>query len=137
MPEPIPLRGPRFRKAAIPAHAEFVVRGSGTEPDEAHRQATDFRRRFPDWGRYGLSGYYAGGDESVDDRAADELDRFPEVIVFRIDELRSSGFDVVPTFRTPHVTIAFAGDIENGLARLEKLKVEHFVNPYHDPAANS
>jgi len=30
-----------------------------------------FLRRFPDWGRYGLSGYYARDDAEVDDLAAD------------------------------------------------------------------
>ena len=41
--------------------------------------------------------------------------------------------EVVPTFRTPHLTLAFTGDLDVGLARLERVGHDRRVNPYHVP----
>jgi hypothetical protein len=37
--------------------------------------------------------------------------------------LVAAGIEAVPTFRTPHVTPAFKGDLDEGLARLERAVV--------------
>ena len=51
-------RIPRIRRAGIPADALLVVRGEDTDdPAVAARQAVQFRRRYPDWGRYGVSAF--------------------------------------------------------------------------------
>lgn len=55
--------------------------------------------------------YYARSDAEVDDLAVDQLERLPTLGLFGIADLELAGFDVVPTFRTPHVTIAFTGDL--------------------------
>jgi len=34
--------------------------------------------------------------------------------------LVAAGIDVMPTFRRPNVTLAFKGDLDEGLARLER-----------------
>jgi hypothetical protein len=39
-------------------------------------QAERFRRRFPDWNRWGLSALYAESDTAVDDLGAGPLRRF-------------------------------------------------------------
>jgi hypothetical protein len=109
------------------------VRGDHLDPETSRYQAEDFLRRFPDWGRYGLSGYYARNDAEVNDLAADHLERFPLLGVFAISDLQAAGFEIVPTFRSPHVTIAFAGDLEDALARLVELRIDLRPNPYHDP----
>ena len=38
---------------------------------------------------------------------------------------------MVPTFRTPHVTIGFTGDLADGLERLRSAVHEQRLNPYH------
>ncbi len=91
-----------------------------------------FLRRFPDWGRYGLSAYYARDDAEVDDLAADQLERFPVLAVFELTALVGAGFEIVPTFRTPHVTVAFSGELERHLVALAQLNPRVVENPYHD-----
>ncbi len=39
-------------------------------------------------------------------------------------EWLAAGFEVVPTFRTPHVTIAFQGDLDSALAVLVTLGID-------------
>ena len=123
---------PRVRRAPIPDDAVLVVRGDDLNPDTARSQAVAFRRRFPDWGRWGLSGFHVRSEAEIDDIAADQLERFPLLVVLGMDQLRAAGFDVVPTFRTPHVTIAFADDLDSALARLAALGTNRRPNAYHD-----
>ena len=77
------------------------------EPETSIRQARLFRRRFPGWGRYGLSAFYARSDEEVLDLAEDRLDQFETLFVYGIAALIDAGFEIVPTYRSPHVTITF------------------------------
>jgi hypothetical protein len=120
------------RRAPIPDDAVLVVRGDDLNPETARSQAVAFRRRFPDWSRWGLSAFYARSDAEIDDLAADQLERFPVLVVFATGQLRAAGFDVVPTFRTPHVTIAFDGDLDVALGRLVALGTNRRPNAYHD-----
>lgn len=110
----------------------LVVRGDDLEPESSRHRAESFRRRYPDWGRFGLSAYYARGDAEVDDLAADQLERFPVLAVLRIADLVEAGFEVVPTFRTPHVTVAFTGDLSDRLDALAAVTSRFLENPYHD-----
>lgn len=123
---------PRIRRAPIPDDASLVVRGDDLDPSTARTQAEAFRDRFPDWARYGISAYFARSDAEIDDLAADQLERFPSLLILSHVELVRAGFDVVPTFRSPHVTIAFGGDVDERLAALGRLRVEVRTNPYHD-----
>lgn len=131
MAEPTPIRGPRIRRAAVPTEADVVVRGDDLDPTLVRRQAEAFRRRFPDWGRYGLSAFYAADEPEIDDLGAAQLERFPVLLVLRVADLRAAGLEVVPTFRTPHVTIAFTAELDEGIAVLEALRVDRRANPYH------
>lgn len=54
------------------------------------------------------------------------------LVVLRIAELLAAGFEVVPTFRTPHVTIAFQGDLDSALAVLVTLGIDQRPNLYRD-----
>lgn len=132
MTDPTPLRAPRIRRAGIPDDAVLVVRGDDLEPGMSRGQAIAFLRRFPDWGRYGLSAYYARGDAEVDDLAADQLERFAVLAVFEMAALVGAGFEVVPTFRTPHVTVAFTCDLDQHLVALVQLQPRVVENPYHE-----
>jgi len=90
---------PRIRRAAIPDDAHLVVRGvAAIEPAASIRQAVLFRRRFEAWGRYGLSAFYARSDDEVLDLAEDRLDMFEVVFVYRLADVVSAGFEVVPTY---------------------------------------
>lgn len=99
-----------------------------------------FRRRYPDWGRWGLSGFYARHEAEADDLGADQLERFPKLGYYRIADLQAAGFEIWPTFRTPHVTIAFDGDLDERLGTLVRTAHQLRPNPYHeteDPEARA
>jgi len=80
------------------------VRGEDLVDDDTALQAERFRRRFPDWGRWGLSAMHADSEEDVDDLGAGPLRRFLILALYRVAALEADGFEVVPTFRTPHVS---------------------------------
>ena len=122
--------GPRIRRAAIPDDALLVVRGvASIEPETSIRQAELFRRRFERWGRYGLSAFYARSDDEVIDLGEDRLDAFETLFVYRLVEVREAGFDVVPTYRSPHVTITFYDDVGGAVQRLLGVSHRTVVNP--------
>ncbi len=121
---------PRSRRAALPNGALVVVRGmTQDEPAISIRQAVQFQRRFPDFGRYGLSGFVAANDDEVVDLGAHHLDPFARLFVFEVSELIGAGFEVVATFRNPHVTITFVEEPEAGVGRLLALRHEIRNNP--------
>ena len=122
-----------MRHAPIPDDAVLVVRGDDVEAGTARAQAVAFRQRFPGWDRWGLSAYYARSEDEIEDLASDHLERFPELVILSIGALEQAGFEIVPTFRTPHVTIAFGGDLDGRLRELERLGIDRRSNPYHDP----
>lgn len=93
------------------------------------RQAELFRRRFERWGRYGLSAFYARSDDEVLDLGEDRLDAFATLFVYRLADVVDAGFEVVPTFRSPHVTITFYDDLDTGVARLLAVPHRTFDNP--------
>ncbi len=125
-----PDSGPRIRRAAIPADVWLVVRGSASiEPDTSIRQAELFLRRFPEWGRYGLSAFYARSDDEVLDLGEDRLNAFETLFVYRTVDVVEAGFEVVPTYRSPHVTITFYTDVQQGIARLLAVEHREVANP--------
>jgi hypothetical protein len=123
---------PRVRRAPLPDDAILVIRGDDLDPATSRRQAEVFRRRFSDWGRWGLSAFYARNDAEVDDLGSDQLERFSLLGCYRVVDLHKAGFEIWPTFRTPHVTIAFTGDLDDRLAALADVAHEVRVNPYHE-----
>lgn len=121
---------PRIRRASIPADAWLVVRGvAEIEPEVSLRQAELFRRRFPGWDRYGLSAFYARSDDEVLDLGEDRLNAFATLFVYRLSDVIGAGFEVVATFRSPHVTITFYDDLEAGVSRLLGLAHRTVANP--------
>jgi hypothetical protein len=54
----------------------------------------------------------------VDELGAGPPRRFPILAIYSVADLEAAGLEMVPTFRTPHVTIAFAGELDDGLERL-------------------
>lgn len=135
--DPAPDR-PRIRRAAIPVDALLVVRGvAEIEPETSIRQAVLFRRRFPAWGRFGLSAFYARSDDEVLDLGEDRLEAFETLFVYSFAEVVGAGFEVVPTYRSPHVTITFYDDVELGVARLLAVPHRVVVNPASRKEDNS
>jgi hypothetical protein len=83
-------RIPRIRRAPIPDDALIVVRGE--QPAEiARRLAAQFRLRFPDWGRWGLSAFYARSEREVDDLAYDQVVSYATLHVYSIAGLIEAG----------------------------------------------
>jgi len=106
------------------------VRGGALDPETSRADAVRFKRRYPRWGRYGISAYFAADDQEIDVLCETRLERFDMVAVFHLSTLDAAGIEVVPTFRRPHVTLAHA-DLEvlvNGLRSCEPRIVN---NRYH------
>lgn len=111
--------------------ARLVVRGDGLEEPLLRADATNFRERFADWGRFGVSAFLAADHLEVDALCATRLVRFESVAVFTRARLIEAGIEVVPTFRTPHVTLAHE-DLDELVRRLGLCEHETIVNPYHE-----
>jgi hypothetical protein len=123
---------PRVRRAPIPDEAVLVVRGDELDPHVLAADAERFHRRFKAWGRYGVSAFLATDDAEVDALCETRLRQWAVAVVFTRSALEACGIDVVPTFRTPHVTLAHAElpALVQGLTTCEHRVV---VNPYHEP----
>jgi len=89
-------RVPRIRRTPLPSGALIVVRGEDWIDEASVVQAERFRRRFPDWGRWGLSALCARSDEEVADLGAGPLVRFPLLGVYRVSVLEAAGFESSP-----------------------------------------
>ena len=97
-----------------------IVRGDEGSADARRGSAQRFRRRWPELGFYGLSGYFAEDDAAISDIVVSYLYSFlPVVLVYKTDALRAAGLEILPTFKAPHVTVAFE-DLEEGLALLAR-----------------
>ncbi len=93
--------------------------------------ARRFRRRFPDWNRFGVSGFLARDAAEVDALCETRLIEWTRVRTFRREALEAAGIEVVPTFRTPHVTLAHA-ELDELLQRLSDCEHNILENPYHE-----
>ena len=63
--------------------------------------------------------------DRVLDLGEDRLEAFETLFVYRLADVIAAGFEVVPTYRSPHVTITFYDDLNAGIARL--LAVSHRI----------
>lgn len=73
--------------------------------------------------------FCARSDDEVLDLGEDRLDAFDTLFVYSLAEVVGAGFEVVPTYRSPHVTITFYDDVERGVARLFAVPHRVVVNP--------
>jgi len=126
----VPEDVPRIRLAPLPSAAVLVVRGDVLDPDVLRADATRFVKRYPGWGRYGVSGFLANDDAEVDVLCETRLERFATVVVFRVADLVAAGVDVVPTFGAPHVTLA-AIELDALVDRLVACQHETRANVHH------
>lgn len=92
--------------------------------------AMRFRRRYPAWGKYGVSAFAAHDEVEVDVICETKLERFEEVVVFERSELERIGIEVVPTFRRPHVTLAHE-DLNVLVDRLQSCEHRTVSNRHH------
>lgn len=125
-------RIPRVRLTPIPDDGVFVVRGDELDPALLADDATAFRERFSEWGRFGISAFYAASEEEIDAICQTRLVRFAVIVVFERAALESAGIEVVPTFRTPHVTLCHVG-LDQLIQRLTACDHADRLNPYHVP----
>ena len=123
---------PRVRLTPVPDDGVLVVRGDELDRGVLIDDASRFHERFPAWGRFGISAFYAASEDEVDALCQARLVRFADVAVFHRTDLERRGVEIVPTFRTPHVTLCHRS-LDGLVARL--INCEHIVrtNPYHVP----
>lgn len=122
---------PRVRLRSVPDEAVLVVRGDELDPDVLRVDASNFRERFRDWNRYGISAFLAADDTEVDALCAARLIRFSTVVIFRAADLLALGVELVPTFRTPHVTLCHVG-LDELIDGLRSCEHQTRPNPYHE-----
>ncbi len=122
---------PRMRRTPIPDDVLLVVRGDELDEEILRADARRFHRRFDQWDRYGVSAFLAFDDAEIMALCESRLERFTTVVVYRRHELQARGIDVMPTFRTPHATLAHR-DLEALVSVL--LTCEHKVldNPHFE-----
>jgi len=99
-------RAPRIRLSAVALPPLLVVRGDELSRDILLADATRFHRRYPAWGKYGVSALAAANDSEVEVICETKLERFDVVVVIERAALERAGVEIVPTFRRPHVTLA-------------------------------
>jgi hypothetical protein len=121
---------PRVRLTPVPDDGILVVRGDELDAALLADDASNFHERFSGWGRYGISAFYAASDEEVDALCGSRLVRFAAVVVFRRTDLERIGIEIVPTFRTPHVTLCHV-DLRELVRRLINCEHTERSNPYH------
>lgn len=124
-------RIPRVRLTPVPDDGVFVIRGDELEPEIIIGDAERFLERFPDWQRFGISAFYAATEEEIDALCGGRLLQFETVAVFRRVALEAAGIEIVPTFRTPHVTLCHR-DLDELVVRLRGCEHEERSNPYHE-----
>jgi hypothetical protein len=49
--------------------------------------------------------------------------------VYLLADVVAAGFEVIPTYRSPHLTIAFYDDPADGIARLFAIPHQDIANP--------
>ena len=121
---------PRVRLTPVPDVGVLVVRGDELDPVTLAEDAIRFLERFDGWGRYGISAFYAANDAEIDALCEDRLVRFDRVLVFNRVDLERAGVEIVPTFRTPHVTLCHA-KLDQLVQRLTTCGHREITNPYH------
>lgn len=123
-------RTPRVRLTPVPDDGVFVVRGDELDPDVLAEDASRFRERFDEWGRYGISAFYAGTEDEVDALCQSRLVQFETVVVFERTAVEAAGVDIIATFRTPHITLCHV-DLATLVERLMNCRHRVLTNPYH------
>lgn len=108
----------------------FVVRGDELDPTILAEDASRFLERFSNWGRYGISAFYAANDAEINALCEDRLVRFAQVLVFDRLDLERAGVEIIPTFRTPHVTLCHSM-LDQLVERLTMCDHREISNPYH------
>jgi len=124
---------PRVRRSPLPHDAVLVVRGDVLDGELIRADAARFSRRYPEWARTGVSGYYARDENEVGALCRTKIVNFETVVVFARSDLERNGIDLVGTFRTPHVSLT-ASDIQTLLEALLRCPHEVRDNPYHGKA---
>ena len=71
-------------------------------------------------------------EDEIDAICQTRLVRFEVIVVFERAALESAGIEVVPTFRTPHVTLCHVG-LDQLIQRLTACDHADRLNPYHVP----
>jgi hypothetical protein len=124
-------RVPRIRATGLPEAAVLVVRGDELDPELLAADATNFFDRFIDFGRYGISAFYASQTAEVDALCETKLSQFATIAIFERAEVEDAGIEIIPTFRTPHVTLAHTDRAEL-IRRLLSCHATQIDNPYHE-----
>lgn len=125
-------RVPRVRLRGVADDSVFIVRGDELDATLLAEDASRFHERFSEWGRYGISAFHATNEAEIDAICQTRLVRFATVAVFRRAALEDAGVEVVPTFRTPHVTLCHER-LEELVWRLLSCEHRVFGNPYNVP----
>ena len=79
-----------------------------------------------------MSAFLAADEAEIDALCETKLQQWATVVVFQRTALERSGVQVVPSFRTPHVTLAHP-DLAELVRSLIGCEHDVIINPYHEP----
>lgn len=116
----------------LPEDAVLVVRGNALDETVLRADVDLVSARYPTWELTGVSGFYARNSLEVAVLCETKLDRFAVVFTFRRADLEAAACGSLPTYRTPHVTLA-ATSADALIRMLQSCPHERFTNPYHEP----
>jgi hypothetical protein len=122
---------PKQRDARERQKDSDTARGDELDPELLAADATNFFDRFVDFGRYGISAFYASQPAEVDALCETKLSQFATIAIFDRAEVERAGIEIIPTFRTPHVTLAHR-ELAELIHRLLSCDATQIDNPYHE-----
>lgn len=119
-----------------PDDTVVVIRGGPDNADKLARHAARTHRAFeldgePIWGVSVFLALDQTGGASLEGLLSDRLRTYREVHLPALVELRTAGFEVIPTFARPHFTLVLTDSEPRTLASLLAALGAAVENPYH------
>ena len=128
---------PHIRGDAPPEDTTIVVRGGPDTADKLARHAVRTNRAYELDGRlfWGVSVFLAldeTGDASLNGLLSGRMRTYRVVHTPSLEQIHSAGFQVLPTFRRPHFTLALPDTASSTLRQLLAALGPGALNPYHE-----
>lgn len=127
---------PDVRDEVPPPQAVVVLRGGPDDGSKLAKHAARTNRRFmldgqPLWGISVFLALDPAGHASLHGLLSGRMRTYRIVHTADLEQIRSAGFDVLPTFARPHFTLVMPDVAPKTLAQLASALGPGQPNPYH------
>jgi hypothetical protein len=128
---------PHIRGDAPPAETTVVVRVDRTQPTNSPATPYEPNRAYqldgqPFWGVSVFLALDETGDASLDGLLSGRMRTYRIVHTPSLEQVHAAGFEVLPTFRRPHFTLALPDTTPSTLKQLLAALGPSALNPYHE-----